>query len=247
MSTVYDTSAEGSKDIITWEESIASLLQEKMQTTRRRRQEDSDAPFLVALVGIPGSGKSTSAHILSALLSTRDIPNTIVPVDGYHYPLSTLQSFPKAQDVIYRRGAPDTFDTSLLVRDLDLILHSKETFVSIPGFNHDVGDPEPNSHAFDRKSHQLVLCEGLYLLHDDHGWEDLPPFDFSIYIHSDIDKAVERLKVRNQCIPGYTVEEIKERCEAVDRVNAVLVEKSKEFADCIVESAAPTSIVLTIQ
>ena len=118
MSTVYDTSAEGSKDIITWEESIASLLQEKMQT-RRRRQEDSDAPFLVALVDIPGSGKSTSAHKLSALLPTRDIPNTTVPMHGYNYSLSTLQSFPNAQDVIYRRGAPDTFDTRLLLRDLD--------------------------------------------------------------------------------------------------------------------------------
>jgi hypothetical protein len=40
-------------------------------------------------------------------------------------------------------------------------------------------------------------------------------------------------------IPGYTAEEMLERCEKVDRANALTVLKSKQYANAIVEPALP--------
>ena len=81
------------------------------------------------------------------------------------------------------------------------------------------------------------LFLGLYLLHDEDGWETTKDlFDYSIFVDADVDMCIERVKIRNKCIPGYTEEEIEERCEIVDRVNAMTVDRSKKRADFVVQS-----------
>jgi pantothenate kinase len=171
-------------------------------------------------------------------------------------------------DMIYRRGAPDTFDISALVQDLRQIraisstptTHAGKSNVAIedefldkvyiPGFDHSKGDPTPNEHAFIRSKHQVVIMEGLYLLldesdvadHDDKDndivrWKEVSSqFDLKIFIDADLNSCIERLKIRNKCIPGYTPEEIDIRCDIVDRSNALTVMKSKSHADVIVKS-----------
>lgn len=109
--------------------------------------------------------------------------------------------------------------------------------VKIPGFDHAKGDPEPEAHTFLRSEHPVVICEGLYLLHDSDGWDGIADlFDFTVFLDSDIDDCVARLKERNKCIPGYTAEEIAIRCDAVDRVNAQTVMMSKNKANLVVDS-----------
>lgn len=143
------------------------------------------------------------------------------------------------EDKIYRRGAPDTFDAAGLKRDLGRIRNGDEEVVTMPGFDHAKGDPEPDAHTFRRSEHKIVICEGLYLVHDDHGWEGINSlFDMTIFISSDVDVCIDRLKIRNKCIPGYTAEEIEFRCDAVDRVNANTVMRSISHADVVVKSAA---------
>ncbi|CAB9521661.1 dependent kinase YFH7 [Seminavis robusta] len=196
-------------------------------------------PYMVALVGIPGGGKSVSAMLLASILEDRGFPTMICPHDGYHYPLEYLRTFPDAEDAIYRRGAPDTFDPRALLRDLVRIRDGDEELIKLPAFDHATGDPEPDTHIFDRNQHKIVLCEGLYLLHDKDGWEEIASmFNFSIFMNADVDVCVERVKIRNQCIPGYTPEEIEERCERVDRKNALTVLQSKAHADIVVDSMA---------
>ena len=158
-----------------------------------------------------------------------------MPFDGYHYPLECLKSFPDPEDAIYRRGAPFTFDPAALLRDLDRIRNGTEELIRVPAFDHAAGDPEPDKHAFDRHRHKALICEGLYLLLDE--WEEVRSmFDFKIYMDADLDKCIERLKIRNLCIPGYTPEEIVKRCDEVDRENALLVLKTKHLADLVVKS-----------
>jgi pantothenate kinase len=71
--------------------------------------------------------------------------------------------------------------------------------------------------------HQLAR-PGLYLLHSSHGWEGTSDlFDLRIFIASDVDKCIDRLKIRNKCIPGYTErggDRNKVRCSRQSECNA---------------------------
>lgn len=218
----------------TWEKKVANDIAAAAKQAAR-----STSPYMVAVVGIPGSGKTTSASLLGDLLEAKSIATMIMPFDGYHYSMKELKMFPDSQDAIYRRGAPDTFDDKALQRDLDRIRNGNEDIIKVPGFDHAKGDPEPDQHMFDRSKHRVVICEGLYLLHDHDGWKDIQSvFDCSIFVNANVDVCVERLKVRNKAIPGYTAEEIDIRCEVVDRANAMTVMDSKARADVVVESGA---------
>ena len=221
---------------VSWEPEVANTILDLAAIHRRRRHPQPERPFLVGVVGIPGSGKSTSCGILETRVGPTGI---VIPMDGYHYPLETLRQMNNPDDVVYRRGAPDTFDPSALQNDLSQIVHGTESIVRIPGFDHAVGDPTPDQHTFVRGQHQIVICEGLYLLHDDDGWETVKDLlDYSIYIEANVDACVERLKERNKCIPGYTEEEIEIRCDVVDRRNAEIVLRSQKYATLCVQSCA---------
>mmetsp|Transcript_16229 Transcript_16229/g.24259 ORF Transcript_16229/g.24259 Transcript_16229/m.24259 type:complete len:229 (+) Transcript_16229:173-859(+) len=219
---------------VTWEAEVAEHI--KSILLKDSRQNNS-GPLMVGIVGIPGSGKTTSARILSDMLKNLQIPNMIMPMDGYHYPLSTLNSFENANDLVYRRGAPDTFDSQRLMNDLSQIKKGLETFV--PDFDHAVGDPIPNAFKFESQKSLVVICEGLYLLHEDDGWNGIGDLlEFTVFIDANVDICVQRLKTRNLCIPGYTKDEIEVRCDAVDRVNAMTVLSSRGRANLIVHSVA---------
>jgi pantothenate kinase len=189
---------------VTWEPAVADLLRQLEKVSNPYK------PFLVGVVGIPGSGKSTSAEVLASFLDNvddtaateRSSSAIVMPMDGYHYALEELAKFPDAADAIYRRGAPDTFDPVSLARDLERIACGSEPVVTIPGFDHAKGDPEPDQHTFDQNCHKIVICEGIYLLHDNDGWENIARyFDYTIYIDANIDSCIARLKERNKCIP----------------------------------------------
>lgn len=179
---------------ITWEPEVAETLDRLAKVSNPKR------PFMVGIVGIPGSGKSTSAEVIQAILG--EDRSLVMPMDGFHIPLAELAELENAADAIYRRGAPDTFHASGLKDQLGRIVYGNDESVSVPGFDHAVGDPTPDQHTFHRKDHKIVLCEGLYLLHDDDGWEDIRSFfDWTIYIDANVDVCIDRLKERNKCIP----------------------------------------------
>eukprot|EP00980_Cylindrotheca_fusiformis_P003365 scaffold747_cov120-Cylindrotheca_fusiformis.AAC.21 len=228
---------------VSWEPNTVAEIKKRLLAKRLQERLDLEVfgveaerkPFMVGVVGIPGSGKSTSAEIISALLGD----SIVMPMDGYHIPMAELQKAPNAEELIYRRGAPDTFDPESAKKDLERIVHGKEAKVSIPGFDHAKGDPEKDQYTFNRDEHSVVICEGIYIMHQGDGWEDIKNyFDYTIYIGIDVDTCVARLKARNKCIPGYTPEEIEIRCEVVDRTNAETVEKSRIFASEEVRSGA---------
>lgn len=222
----------------TWEEPQAEIILKRIKEWKAANPQER-RPYMVSISATPGSGKSVSAFMLANFLENAGYPTMICPHDGYHYPLDYLRTFPEAEDLVYRRGAPETFDPHALMRDLDRIRNGDEDIIKLPAFDHAKGDPEPDTHIFDRNRHKIVLCEGLYLLHDHDGWEGVRDyFDYRIFMNADIDICIERVKIRNQCIPGYTPEEIEVRCEVVDRVNALTVMRSKYRADVVVESAA---------
>jgi pantothenate kinase len=240
---VTTASSDGGSCNESWEPEIANRIRGLVFEKKEKHDEESNNSTkkqtfnnnplcMVALCGVPGSGKTVSSTLLANILQNQHGIDTMnMSHDGYHYPLEHLKTaFPdNVEDAIYRRGAPDTFDAAALLRDLRRIkgcsggdeeeeTHAAAALITVPGFDHAKGDPEPDVHTFDRSRHAVVICEGLYLLHDGDGWEEIASmFDLTIFIDANVDACVERLKIRNQCIPGYTPQEI---CLRVKRLIA---------------------------
>lgn len=219
------------KTLISWEYDVATEIKERAASCL------DGQPFMVALVGIPGSGKSTSANVLAGLLGPTCFA---APMDGFHIPMADLRARPDAADAIYRRGAADTFDPAGLKVYVQRVRGGDEDapeLVQWPGFDHAVGDPVEGELTFDRRQHRIVLVEGLYLLHDQDGWDGVAElFDHTIFLAANVERCVAQVKERNKCIPGYTPEEIEVRTELVDRKNAEVVQRSARHADRQVNS-----------
>ena len=167
-------------------------------------------PWLLAIAGIPGSGKSTLAGELA-----RRIPGAVlVPMDGYHVPRASL-----TPDQMVRRGAPDTFDSLALRRDLQRLRENREG--QFPAFDHAVKDPEPGAITVP-SSASLVIVEGLYLLLKDWNLADL--FDMTVFLNCDMPTALDRVAARH-LTSGLvtTLEEGRERANTIDRRHAELI------------------------
>ncbi|KAH7207824.1 P-loop containing nucleoside triphosphate hydrolase protein [Fusarium redolens] len=133
--------------------------------------------ILIALAGVPGSGKTTISDALIKKLKKNSIPDVaVLPMDGFHYTRTTLSSFEDPDHAFRRRGAPFTFDAAAL---LDFVVLLKKTpvtaddepqiIIKAPGFDHARKDPIPD--AIEISSHaKVVIIEGNYLLLDQEPW-----------------------------------------------------------------------------
>ena len=86
---------------VTWEPEAAAAITAQLESRASSPHDTSTPrPLMVALVGIPGAGKTTSSQILQRLLPDA----LIVPVDGFHHYRSQLRSRDDADEAVYRRG-----------------------------------------------------------------------------------------------------------------------------------------------
>ena len=135
-------------------------------------------------------------------------------MDGYHIARSQLS----AKD-LQRRGAPHTFDHSLLKKDLENLKHKREG--SFPSFDHAEKDPKPNAIRIAPDT-PMVFVEGNYLLLKDWGLESL--FDFTIFINCDLEVAMDRVAQRlHQCAICTSLEEAMLQVQNNDLLNARLI------------------------
>jgi pantothenate kinase len=167
-------------------------------------------PRLMAIAGIPGSGKTT----IAAELSARVPGSVVVPMDGYHLPRSAL-----TPDGLIRRGAPDTFDSTALRSAMRRL--REEGRGSFPAFDHAVKDPEPDKIIVPHDA-SLVIVEGIYLLLND--WRLTELFDFTVFVDCDLETAADRVAARHlACGISRTPEEAMDRAITNDRVNSVFI------------------------
>ncbi len=180
--------------------------------------------YLIAIVGIPGSGKTTLCDVLQ-----RCRPDAVVvPMDGYHLPRCQLDA-----EGMRRRGAQHTFDAASFRSDLTRLKQTRAG--SFPAFDHAVKDPQPGAIRV-TSSVPLVIVEGIYVLMRDWQLEDL--FDLRIFLDCDLDVAVERLTLRHVASGiSNTEEEARPRAMTNDRLNSleILADGCRERADLVLE------------
>ena len=185
---------------------------------------------LVALAGLPGSGKST----IAAAVQARWPGAVVLPMDGYHLPRRLLDA-----EGMRRRGAPHTFDPDRLRADL---LRLKTTGAGVfPAFDHAEGDPREAAIEV-RAGANPVFVEGLYLLLRAWRLEEL--FDFRVFLDCPPDEAMRRVAARHlACDLAADAAAARARAESNDRLNAdlILADACRARADLIIQTAPLSS------
>lgn len=208
-------------------ESPIRSLSSKFQTASSRR--------ITGLVGVPGSGKSTVAAQWCREIQAQHGPNAlqVLSMDGFHYTRAQLSQRPDAAAAFARRGAPWTFDALSLAARLQA-LRENQRAVMWPDFQHAVGDPIEGAFQVAQNA-RLVLVEGLYLLHQDDGWDVVArQFDEVWYLDTPLEIALERLCQRHMNAWQITREQAERRIRSNDQLNAQIVTKNRSRADAII-------------
>ncbi|MEZ5872750.1 MAG: nucleoside triphosphate hydrolase [Nitratireductor sp.] len=195
------------------------------------KKAGNNARFLVAIAGAPGSGKSTTAENLHALLN-RGRPGTaaLVPMDGYHYDNSVIEPM----GLLPKKGSPQTFNTGGLLADLQRIKTGNED-VAVPVFDRSADLARANARVVS-KSSRIVLVEGNYLLLNDPEWRDVGAvFDLSIYLEV-TESELERRLIQRWLDYGFDLETARAKALGNDIPNARLVRTNSLPADISFDS-----------
>ena len=191
----------------------------------------SDSRAIVAIVGAPGSGKSTLTTALLGALATDEVAH--LPMDGFHLADVELERLGRRD----RKGASDTFDAAGYVATLRRVCERLDDIVYAPGFERDLEQPIAAAIPIPREA-AIIVTEGLYLLHEEGPWATAAPY-FAESWFVDIDDEVrrERLHARHVAF-GKTPDEAREWLERVDEPNARIVSRSRSRASIVVDLAS---------
>lgn len=196
---------------------------------------------IVGLAGLPGAGKSTLATRLALAVNQHTGRHCCLPLgmDGFHLTRSQLARFPDPQAALSRRGAPWTFDPAAMATAIRRLREApilgSLPIVSWPGYEHGVGDPVKDAVQV-APTTQLVIVEGLYLLHHDHGWNLEGCFDEVWFLDTPGALCEQRLVERHMQSWGIDRAQALARVARNDRLNAEMVQATKPWADWLVQT-----------
>jgi pantothenate kinase len=189
---------------------------------------------VLGIVGPTGAGKSVVAVLFQEFAKQADLPFVLeaVTIDAYHFPNQFLISHHSNGVPLKQfKGRFDTYDGAALANDIRAF-SSGET-VSFPTYSRKLHEPVKDGIVVEAK-HALLIIEGLWLLYDKAGWEEIGPLlDYSIFIDSDSAKAKEPVLKRHMR-GGRTREDALMHYDLVDARNSDLVLTTRHKANKVI-------------
>jgi pantothenate kinase len=188
--------------------------------------------LLVALAGPPGSGKSTCAEKLNAMLNgKRRCRSAVFQMDGYHLDDGILIE----RGLRPRKGAPETFDVVGFGLMLERLKRNEEDEIAVPVFDRGLEISRAGARMISRNINILIV-EGNYLMLDRAPWNGLKPL-FDITANIDVPEAVLRQRLYDRWEGhGIPADEIPRKVEENDMVNCLLVLAESQSADFIIHN-----------
>lgn len=181
---------------------------------------------LLGIVGPPGAGKST---LSAALLTGLGDRAALVGMDGFHLDNEVLVALGRRD----RKGAPDTFDVGGYVSLLRRLRAQDEDVVYAPRFDRSlelsIGSAVPVPCEI-----PLVITEGNYLLHDDHGWGAVRPLLDEVWFLDVPGDELRRRLIARRMGHGEQESEAVAWVTQVDEPNIAVVVARRETADLVV-------------
>lgn len=187
------------------------------------KKKDKSQRLIISIAGVPGSGKSTVTEKvcknLNKILCLQTA--TILPQDGFHYYRDELMAMKDTQELMKRRGAPFTFNSSRFLQLVKEIKMDHNVTLFAPNFNHDLKDPEENSIKISPLI-EIILVEGNYVHLEDETWREIHALsDDKWFVVADFDTIKQRLVQRHiQAGICVTMNESIQRVDANDLLNA---------------------------
>ncbi|KAB8069778.1 P-loop containing nucleoside triphosphate hydrolase protein [Aspergillus leporis] len=217
-------------------------------TIRHRARAHDKKRYLVAIAGVPGSGKTTTATAIAQRLTSGSSPiqTALISMDGFHLSRAALDQLPNREEAYVRRGAPWTFDAARFIAFVHHLRQwadssSNETIYA-PIFHHETKDPVDNGITIDSDA-SIILIEGNYLLLDEPEWRDVAQLvDYRVFVETDLQEARERVAKRHvQAGIEKTIEDGYRRVDSNDYLNALTIQGKLIKPDIVVRSITEVS------
>ncbi|KAL1968781.1 hypothetical protein VTN77DRAFT_1142 [Rasamsonia byssochlamydoides] len=164
----------------------------------------STARLMIAISGIPGSGKTSLAGVMVDRINklyAQEHPTlppvaTFVPMDGYHLTRAQLAAMPDPVYAVARRGAAFTFDPDKFLRLVKVLreeLTPETQTIYAPSFDHAVKDPVEDDIPIPPTS-RVIFFEGNYLSLNKEPWSTAARLmDELWFVEVDFETARKRL------------------------------------------------------
>jgi pantothenate kinase len=191
---------------------------------------------VLGITGAPGSGKTTLAEELVAMLAPAPPPGLTagewvihVPMDGFHLADVELVRLGLRD----RKGAPDTFDALGYANLLRRLREDVDEMIYAPGFERIIEQPIAGTIGVPRGA-RLIITEGNYLLLDEPRWSKVRPLLTEVW-YTDLDRSERwRRLIRRHVRFGKDEPAAVAWATGTDERNAAVIAATKVGADLII-------------